>query len=97
MDKREQLFIDSPMDEKRTILKQMFSAYDYLMKENLEKATRDIESAESLWGSWLGDCDDLNRLKSEVENKNIGIAKNIAKRMINNLIDNMAPGRKRDD
>lgn len=95
MNKREQRFIDSSMDEKRAILRQVFSAYACLVNEDLRKATFHIASAESLWGSWLDDADPLNQLKNEIKDRNIGIAKNIAKEVVDNIIKNMAPSRKR--
>lgn len=93
MNEREQSFVNSPMDEKRDILKSVFAAYTSLIEGNQKNAMENIMSAESLWGNNLNKFDDINRIKNEIKNENLGVALNLLKKIINNLIDNMAPSR----
>ena len=51
MNEREQSFVNSPMDEKRDILKSVFAAYTSLIEGNQKNAMENIMSAESLWRS----------------------------------------------
>lgn len=77
------------LDEKRTILSDLFSCYQNLSENNLEFASIGFYNATGLWGNREDEI--IIEIEHDIDNFNVGEAKRLLYKVIQILINDFSP------